>query len=85
MIWNKIVDWKNLLIAGLTSLFVLWFSWTKKKEGKLELENKLLKEKEVLKNEGRKAAAKEKADTVGLSDSDVRDRLLGRTDDWRRM
>ena len=84
-LWNSLVQYKNWVLAILGSFLLVLFGLKQKKQGKLELENMLLKQKEKALEQASKAGAKEKRDTAGLSDRDIADRLRGRNDDWGRM
>jgi hypothetical protein len=83
LLWTKLLEWKNWILGAAAGLLLLLFGWTKKKQGQVELENQLLRDKERKLSEARKDAADEKGATVGLSDSDVVKRLRSRDDDWR--
>jgi hypothetical protein len=84
-LWNKLLSYKNLLVAAAISFLLILFGRTKKKEGELEVENKILKDKEEKLNEGRKETAREKRAVDGLSDGDLVNRLRRRGDDWGRL
>lgn len=73
--------------AGLAALFGLLklYIWGEKKEAVQDFKDeKVLKDIKVRKD-AKKVGIKEKRDADGLSDSDLADRLRGRSDDWDRL
>lgn len=79
------MHYKNWVIAIVGSFLLVLFGLKQKKQGKLELENKLLKQKEKKIEQARKAVSDEKRIVDGLSTDDVANRLRRRDDDWGRM
>ncbi len=84
-LWNNLVHYKNWVIAIVGSFLLVLFGLKQRKQGKLELENKLLKQREKKLEQSRKAVADEKRAVDGLSTDDVANRVRSRDDDWGRM
>ena len=69
------------LAGGL--LWLLRGAW--KENAKTEAENETMKDERERTKRGENAAAQERKETTGISDSDVADRVRRRSSRWRRM
>ena len=81
------MEWRAIMIPAFLSNFLLGLlklfgiaGWWKERGERKRLEDVLERRREA-----DEAKADERADTDGLSDDDVADRVRDRKDDWRRL
>jgi hypothetical protein len=73
--------------AGLATLFALFklYIWGEKREAVQDFKDEKIVKDAKVRKDAKKVGVKEKRDADGLSDSDLADRLRGRSDDWDRL